>query len=56
MTMIKTVGARRAAVPALAALAVLAAGCGTQRVGEQRADSFGGYPDHAGCEVPSGGH
>ncbi|MBF6056192.1 hypothetical protein GO002_30670 [Streptomyces eurocidicus] len=21
-----------------------------------RADSFGGYPDHFGCETPSGGH
>lgn len=21
-----------------------------------RADAFGGYPDHSGCDVPSGGH
>ncbi|WP_344021696.1 hypothetical protein, partial [Streptomyces luteireticuli] len=21
-----------------------------------RAEAFGGYPDHSGCEVPSGGH
>ncbi|MFI9723983.1 hypothetical protein ACIHFE_30775 [Streptomyces sp. NPDC052396] len=29
---------------------------GTMNPSSARADSFGGYPDHFGCDVPSGGH
>lgn len=29
---------------------------GTVDRASTRADAFGGYPDHSGCEVPSGGH
>ncbi|WP_251018481.1 hypothetical protein [Streptomyces sp. ISL-11] len=29
---------------------------GTMNPGSTRAESFGGYPDHSGCETPSGGH
>ncbi|AEW98354.1 hypothetical protein [Streptantibioticus cattleyicolor] len=29
---------------------------GTMLRDATRADAFGGYPDHDGCEVPSGGH
>lgn len=29
---------------------------GAMHSGAVRADAFGGYPDHSGCDVPSGGH
>ncbi|MFE0101025.1 hypothetical protein [Streptomyces sp. NPDC059009] len=29
---------------------------GAMREAAVEADAFGGYPDHAGCDVPSGGH
>ncbi|MEU1313359.1 hypothetical protein ABZ419_31315 [Streptomyces cinnamoneus] len=29
---------------------------GTMDRDSTRAESFGGYPDHSGCETPSGGH
>lgn len=29
---------------------------GTMHSGATRANAFGGYPDHSGCDVPSGGH
>ncbi|MFG2142932.1 hypothetical protein ACGFRG_01865 [Streptomyces sp. NPDC048696] len=29
---------------------------GTMNSTATRADAFGGYPDHTGCETPSGGH
>lgn len=29
---------------------------GTMNSGATRANAFGGYPDHSGCDVPSGGH
>lgn len=29
---------------------------GTMSGATTRADAFGGYPDHSGCETPSGGH
>ncbi|MQS16949.1 hypothetical protein F7Q99_33365 [Streptomyces kaniharaensis] len=29
---------------------------GTMNQASTRADAFGGYPDHSGCDVPSGGH
>lgn len=29
---------------------------GTMTLASTRADSFGGYPDHSGCDTPSSGH
>ncbi|MFC0843042.1 hypothetical protein ACFH04_04690 [Streptomyces noboritoensis] len=29
---------------------------GTMDVGSTKAEAFGGYPDHSGCDRPSGGH
>ncbi|WP_079110346.1 hypothetical protein [Streptomyces roseifaciens] len=29
---------------------------GTMDRASIKADAFGGYPDHSGCDVPSGGH